>query len=131
MDNEVFNIYLLAEELCEKAGIDFLDSIEYYSSKGYIIQTPSSLAMFEYMSKVDGMVLHVFLLIGDGVIPYMLSCMPLWVDKISFDRETPGGNKSRVYDTERLCRLFGVDPEPLKLRCIPTSYSGTLSPHLT
>jgi hypothetical protein len=129
MDN--INIYTLAEKLCTDNQIDWEKSLEYYQNFGYIIQTPSSLVMFEITFHEGEYHFEVFLMVGSGQIPHMLQCMPLWCDKISFAREGDSTHKARTYDTADFCRRFGVDPEPIKKRCSHISSSGTSSPVTT
>ena len=124
-DNNRLNIWLLAEQLCAEHGLNFYEELDYYANYGYIISSPSSLCVFECIAFQGELCFEVWLIVGEGSIPALLNQMPFWCPQISFARPHKTNQMSKPYDTERLCRAFGVDPEPLKKR-IPcfTNNSG-------
>lgn len=112
------NIYNMAEALCIKYGVSWEEYLDYYESYGYIYSGPGWLVMCEYKC-IDGeLALFVPIALGEGCIRMMLNAMPMWCDKIAFARLTRNRSMVKTHSTERVCRLFGVTPELLKLRCL-------------
>lgn len=112
------NIYTMALALCEEHGHDFDEKMEYYESYGYVFSGPHFLVLAEYMDIEGELVLHCDLAIGHGAVKQMLQAIPQWTTKIRFARPSRNRIKPRTYDTERLCRAFGLDTAPLKQRSL-------------
>lgn len=105
----------MARHLCERHDVDFDEILHWNERFGYIVSTPSSLAIGSLESVGGDMAFFVELLIGRECIPMMLHALPVFPKKIKFARRLGSLVKPKIYDTERFCRLFGVDPKPLKL----------------
>ena len=116
MNGNHLSIYSMAECLCIENDINYEEMLDYNERFGYILSSPSMLIM-AHIDVVKGEnCWFVELLIGDKDIPYILSVMPVWCDKIRFARPTRRRLKPKTYETERICHLFGVDPKPLKAK---------------
>jgi len=116
LEKNYLDIYTFAEALCQANGIDYQEILTYHERFGYILSTPSLLIMAHLKIVKNETCWFVELLVGNGGIPYVLSVMPVWCDKIMFARPVRGSLKPKAYKTERICRHFGIDPESLKSR---------------
>jgi hypothetical protein len=108
------NVWDRAKELHTKAGLDYLSELNYYMHEPgtYIYKGPDTLAFVESW----GDTWCIGFLIGSPAI--VLSAMPHWRPYVVWRRALKRNHGIRKIDTARMCRLFGVDPEPLKLRMI-------------